>query len=51
MKLRLAYAMDPHKTHRVLDDETMARLARVCDVVSSAPLHYAVEARLLERLA
>jgi phosphoglycerate dehydrogenase-like enzyme len=47
MKLRLAYAMDPHKTHRVLDDETMARLARVCDVVASAPLHEfaSVEAR------
>jgi phosphoglycerate dehydrogenase-like enzyme len=39
MKLRLAYAMDLHKTQRVLDDETLARLAQLCDVVASEPLH------------
>ncbi len=39
MTLRLAFAMDPHKTHRVLDDETMARLARACEIVSAEPLH------------
>ena len=38
MKLRLALAMDPQKTHRVLDDETMARLARACDVMTNEPL-------------
>jgi phosphoglycerate dehydrogenase-like enzyme len=38
MKLRLAFAMDPQKTHRVLDDETMARLAHACEVVTNEPL-------------
>lgn len=38
MKLRLAFAMDPHKTRHVLDDETLARLGRACEVVSVEPL-------------
>lgn len=38
MKRRLAFAMDPQKTHHVLDGETMARLARLCDVVATEPL-------------
>lgn len=38
MALRLAYAMDPGQTQRVLDDETMARLGRICDVMSTEPL-------------
>jgi phosphoglycerate dehydrogenase-like enzyme len=38
MKRRLAFAMDPQKTQRVLDDETLARLEWVCDVVTTEPL-------------
>lgn len=47
MKQRLAFAMDPEKTQRVLDDETMMRLGRLCDVVTTAPLREfaSVEAR------
>ena len=38
MKLRLALAMDPHKTRYVIDDETMARLSSTCNVISAEPL-------------
>ena len=38
MKRRLAFAMDPQKTQRVLDDETLTRLGRLCDVASTEPL-------------
>jgi len=36
--MKLAFAMDPHKTRHVLDDETLARLGRVCTVIASEPL-------------
>ena len=36
--MKLALAMDPLKTRRVLDDETMARLGRLCEVVSPEPM-------------
>jgi phosphoglycerate dehydrogenase-like enzyme len=36
--MKLAFAMDSEKTRHVLDEETSARLGRICDVVSVEPL-------------
>lgn len=51
MKLRLAYAMDLHKTQRVLDDETLERVAQLCDVVAAEPLHEFASAAARQVLA
>jgi phosphoglycerate dehydrogenase-like enzyme len=32
--MKLAFAMDPSKTRHVFDDETLARLSRVCEAIS-----------------
>ena len=38
MRLPLAFAMDPNKTRHVLDDETLGRLGRMCEIVAAEPL-------------
>ena len=50
MQLRLAFAMDPNKTRLVLDDETLGRLGRVCEVVATEPMVDFASPRAIELL-
>ena len=36
--MKLAFAMDSDKTRHVLDEETLGRLGRVCEVLDFEPL-------------